>query len=564
MHNIKYDVVVFALGYFLQQQRTMEEKLSSVINLLKQASEGDEQYLRCLNLTDGYDYNSPAPFNPDVPRQQVKDDLCEIAYFAAALDKLQLQHCEKVARTALSYALYVHDILFDKRAKVASSLNGQDVADDALEIVRDICATRDMLLDVNRQECAKQEEESTEGGSIQSGDDAKKESNDKKKSGEDADEEDEEEEDEESEGEDVKEKDEKDVKEEAQQLKTQYTSSHHRNRTCLVGKGCAGYVGPNLKRHLTNVHLRKNHISEEDLDRYFALGIDPRKKRGPPRKNKKGKTIKGRWKQCCPEPGCSYLGTYLPEHLQNKHHLKPSSATHRTSLKIARRFKSLADELEKMVELEPPISKISVPSPPPLPSKRAMSSDDDSDVAPSKPKKKTSKTLESDEDNSAIPSAPAKSTSKKAMSSSNDSDVAPSKPKEKKSKTLDSDSDDSENVIPPMPAKSPGSRISIAKAPSAGSSTPTAPYEQSADLEDDCDEPDYAMKEDYFKETEPNSNRHKWLIAYYKYLFTPSAGFHKERNQLQHASQVKTILAETTQKGMTSYSWQRKRATGSG
>ena len=57
------------------------------------------------------------------------------------------------------------------------------------------------------------------------------------------------------------------------------------------------------------------------------------------------------------------------------------------------------------------------------------------------------------------------------------------------------------------------------------------------------------MKEDYFKETEPNSNRHKWLIAYYKYLFTPSAGFDKERNQLQHASQVKTILEETDPKG---------------
>ena len=281
-------------------------------------------------------------------------------------------------------------------------------------------------------------------------------------------------------------------------------------------------------------------------------GLIPERREDLPEKNKESKTIKGRWKQCCPEPGYSYLGTYLPEHLQNKHHLKPSSATYRTSLKIARRFKSLADELEKMVEPEPPISKISVPSPPPLPSKRAMSSDDDSDVAPSKPKKKTSKTLESDEDNSAIPSAPAKSTSKKAMSSSNDSDVAPSKPKEKKSKTLDT------------PAKSPGSRISIAKAPSAGSSTPTAPSEQSADLEDDCDEPDYAMKEDYFNETEPNSNRHKWLIAYYKCLFTPSAGFHKDRNRLQHASQVKTILAETTQKGMTSYSWQRKRATGSG
>ena len=68
------------------------------------------------------------------------------------------------------------------------------------------------------------------------------------------------------------------MKKEAQQLKTQYTLSHHRNRTCVVEKGCSGYVGPNLKRHLTNVHLRKYHISE-DVDRYFALGLDPRKKK---------------------------------------------------------------------------------------------------------------------------------------------------------------------------------------------------------------------------------------------------------------------------------------------
>ena len=68
MHNIKYDVVLFALGYFFQQQRTMEEKLSSVIKLLKLASEGDERYLRRIRLQDGYDYKSPSPFNPDVAR----------------------------------------------------------------------------------------------------------------------------------------------------------------------------------------------------------------------------------------------------------------------------------------------------------------------------------------------------------------------------------------------------------------------------------------------------------------------------------------------------------------
>ena len=180
---------------------------------------------------------------------------------------------------------------------MVSNLNGQDVADEALEIVRDICTTTDMLLDVDKQVQSKEKQESTEGGSV-CNDDAEKES---KTSGEEEDEEDEEceadeedvedeneKEDEESEGEDVKEKDEKEEEEEAQQLKTQYTFSHHRNRKCLVEKGCAGYVGPNLKRHLTNVHLRKNHIIE-DVDRYFALGLDPRKKRGPPRKTRKVK-----------------------------------------------------------------------------------------------------------------------------------------------------------------------------------------------------------------------------------------------------------------------------------
>ena len=204
-----------------------------------------------------------------------------------------------------------------------------------------------------------------------------------------------------------------------------------------------------------------------------------------------------------------------------------------------------------MVEPEPPISEISVPSPPPLPSKRAMDSDDDSDDALSKPKRKKSKTLDSDEDSSAIPPARAKSpessTSKKTRSSNNDSDIASSKSKEKKSKTLESHDDD--NVIPPTPAKTPGSIKAIANTPSAGNSTPTAPSENSADFEGDSDEPDYAMKEDYFKESEPTSNRHKWLIAYYKYLFMPTAGFHQHRNRLQHAGQVKTILDETDPKG---------------
>lgn len=71
----------------------------------------------------------------------------------------------------------------------------------------------------------------------------------------------------------------------------QKTSSHHLNRKCLVGRGCSGYIGPNLKRHLQNVHVQKNHICE-DVERYFAMGLDPKKRRGPRRKGKSGKDDK--------------------------------------------------------------------------------------------------------------------------------------------------------------------------------------------------------------------------------------------------------------------------------
>ena len=59
----------------------------------------------------------------------------------------------------------------------------------------------------------------------------------------------------------------------------------------------------------------------------------------------------------------------------------------------------------------------------------------------------------------------------------------------------------------------------------------------------------HCMQEDFFKDPNSRTDHHRWLIGFYKYLFTPAAGFHKERNRLQHASQVRTILEEIEPKG---------------
>ena len=120
------------------------------------------------------------------------------------------------------------------------------------------------------------------------------------------------------------------------------------------------------------MHVSKGHIHESEVDKLFAMGFKGQKKRGPTRKNKDGMQSKGRWKRWCPETGCSYLGAYLSHHLQNKHHLKPTSSKYKTALKIAPQYKGIYEELKMMTS----------------PKKRPPSDESDNEVIPPTPPKK--------------------------------------------------------------------------------------------------------------------------------------------------------------------------------
>ena len=114
----------------------------------------------------------------------MKDDLSEFVYFAAAAEKLQLQFTARMARTALKYCIYAYNCLLDKTPTVYPVLNGQDVAEDTLTLVQDICLTTDMLLKVEQMEASRREEEGDtlgEDGEGEEGEDAKEEQNEKKK-----------------------------------------------------------------------------------------------------------------------------------------------------------------------------------------------------------------------------------------------------------------------------------------------------------------------------------------------------------------------------------------------
>ena len=75
--------------------------------------------------------------------------------------------------------------------------------------------------------------------------------------------------------------------------KTTASASHHLSRKCVVGHHC-NYEGPNLKRHLKNVHVAKQHIHDSQVDKYFAMGLQGQRKRGPSVKTKGRKKTKGR------------------------------------------------------------------------------------------------------------------------------------------------------------------------------------------------------------------------------------------------------------------------------
>ena len=56
-------------------------------------------------------------------------------------------------------------------------------------------------------------------------------------------------------------------------------------------------------------------------------------------------------------------------------------------------------------------------------------------------------------------------------------------------------------------------------------------------------------QEAYFTHPNPQMERHLLLTSFYAYLGTPRAGFKKERNRLQHVSQVQTILEDVDPQG---------------
>ena len=332
--------------------------------------QGDNKALQELGL-DSAKYPKPKPQNTS--RSSLQINYNATLSTAVAARELQLAFVEKQCELTMQY---IQAIAAAKKITLEHSVDAEDVAEIMLALIDEEKQKYWTEGDENQATGSKEEEEDESEQSekeedvVDEGEQEKDQADEEGKDEEVADEQivrpkkrkpvlhiSEESEGEESqedseeaqtESEDSKQETREETPAVKKAKKTAATSiSHHLERRCVVGHGC-NYQGPNLKRPLTNVHVRKEHIHQNQVNKYFAMGLQGHKKRGPIIKTKSGKKLKGRWKRWCPQPGCHYLGSYLPQHLQNKHRMKPSSSLYKTTLKIAVKYRGVQEEVEQL------------------------------------------------------------------------------------------------------------------------------------------------------------------------------------------------------------------------
>ena len=139
----------------------MEKELSSVIRLLEGSAKGSVEELKILDLEAGYDYTIPKPFDPEkCSIAELKKMILQTSFFAAAATKLGLEGCEEVACMAMRHMLYTFWCLYEKVPTLDEPLDGEDLSEDMLQLVKDLCRSIDMLKVVDVREAARESQKS--------------------------------------------------------------------------------------------------------------------------------------------------------------------------------------------------------------------------------------------------------------------------------------------------------------------------------------------------------------------------------------------------------------------
>lgn len=91
-------------------------------------------------------------------KEDFEEDILDMLIFAATTYKLEQDKMNHMVLKAVSHALYIYNCICDKQFEIAMLLDGQDIAEDLLELVRVMSKGIDGLMEVNRQMQARQKD----------------------------------------------------------------------------------------------------------------------------------------------------------------------------------------------------------------------------------------------------------------------------------------------------------------------------------------------------------------------------------------------------------------------
>ena len=111
--------------------------------------------------------------------------------------------------------------------------------------------------------------------------------------------------------------------------------------------------------------------------------------------------------------------------------------------------------------------------------------------------------------------------------------------------------------LPPLTVKqepattmsSTATETAASPVPKSEDSNPSYASEPEDEEYKDEEDDEYALQEEFFKNPNPKTIRHKWLVLFYRWLNTADAGRKKNRNRLQHASHIKRMLEDLQPRG---------------
>lgn len=221
--------------------KTLDKELDRVIELLERASLEDEWALDILGMQEGVDFDLPQPFDPTKDKEKLEREVRLMVYHVAGLGQCQLSHIQQISERMLSYVLYAYHTFVKEPLSHALVLEGPAVAHSCLEAVEDVLSTVEMLRRAQEIEESRGRRRPGVGEGESDESDGQMEVEEEKA---------------EVAGRHPAEREV--VRAQKEEEGGSPGKGHHLDRTCKVA-GCRGYTGPNLRRHLRDVHLQELH-----------------------------------------------------------------------------------------------------------------------------------------------------------------------------------------------------------------------------------------------------------------------------------------------------------------